>query len=1163
MFLTFARLLLLFGLLSAVSQTYGEERRITCGRRRVKSVYLIHNGIDAKAGHWPWHVAIFHKKQGHNEYACGGVIVDENTVLTAAHCVYTTNGKIPLNQITVNVGQIDLKEESEYKQTHNLSEMIVHPRYGLSSIVNDIALLKLSTNITMTKYVQPVCLWTMDSNQELIVGRNGTVVGFGLNERDVVSNQLKQALIGVVDPLTCIASDRAVFGTHLTSDMYCGKGQTGVSACNGDSGGGMFFEVGGKWFVRGLVSFTPLRGNTGLCDPLKYTAYTDVAKHFEWIVRYVDNRVLSFENDVLDIDYDEKLRLFNFGTCGVTASSTQLNDGSSWTLPWLGFVIMSRESNSVQNTRCVVTLISDWYAIGPAHCFDNDGVERWILLGATSESSTSSTQVLQIERIITHPKYNSNSFADNIVLIELLNAANTTVPNVRPICIPATPELRTNKMINLSVASFSTHSNSYGGHPVRLANTDHCKAQYADLGFTISWNNKRFCAEIVPDDGPKCNSLRSGAPLQELRTFGSAERYFLRGFEMFGLACATETPPVYNNLDEYLDWLLYNMQYNMRENAAPIIRSAVNASTAQTLETEWVQLQQQPGKENLRLFNMNTCGLMATRYENLGKVTILPWVGFFQGAENVTDEASTTRSLAVLISEWYALVPRRSVQDNISWRLLILGKYNPDDPTNCLTSKCELTHQFVEIRNVILPPRDYPRQMVALLELLTPANLTIPYIRPICLPFMEQLHRRKPTEVVVGANRSFNIVSKKLTMIDYLNCQQRLLLQNYYVTFDGDFPCAIEAEKLRQIPLPSALGSPYGTSVRFGGRTRYFLYGMDTNEETFLSEVMYGPYLFGTIETADLDWVLKSMQFHEHNTSLPSVTDNVDLGSVSLAPLQTTTFKRNLFNFNTCGINNLLSVTAYTYPNPWIGNVFSNAPFFNLSRCSVTLISEWYAVGPAYCFVDPKQEHVILFGVSGERNFSEIVHCAEANMTTDCEFSTQRILVQNITFHPAYDRASYRNDIALIKLARAVDTSQPNVRPICLPILDEIRSYNRSSLAVGSSVSSTSNSRITAVGNRYINPAECHKRWKGLAVSFAVGESNICVISKLRDDDDCISIATGSSMHTVQELDSRERHFLRGFDLFLPRGCSLYYPAVYLNTDDYLSWILENMDDDH
>uniref|UniRef100_A0A182PBQ4 Peptidase S1 domain-containing protein n=1 Tax=Anopheles epiroticus TaxID=199890 RepID=A0A182PBQ4_9DIPT len=1144
-------------LIFAIHQARGQENHLTCGRRKVKSVYLIHNGIDAKAGHWPWHVAIFHNKGKQREYACGGAIVDENTILTAAHCIYTTNGVVPLNQISVHLGLLNLKEENEFTQTHSLQEIIVHPRYSSVSIINDIALIKLSTNITMTKYVQPVCLWTMDSNQELIVGRNGTIVGFGLSERDVVSDQLKQALIGVADALTCIASDRTVFGTHLTSEIFCGKGQADVSACNGDSGGGMFFEVGGKWFVRGLVSFTPLRGNTGLCNPQKYTAYTDVAKHLEWISQYIDQRVLSFESDVLDIDYDEKLRLFNFDTCGIK-SSTVLSDGSSWTLPWLGFVILSGIADSIASARCVVTLISDWYAIGPAHCFANDGVERSILLGGTSESSKSEcinrngttkcthpTQTLRIERIITHPKYDASSFGNNIVLIELLQAANTSKPNVKPICISAIPELRASQMTNLSVASYSRQINSYRTQDVNQYNTEQCMAQYADLGLTVSWKNMRFCAQTVSDGESGCVSLRSGAPLQELRSFGEREHYFLRGFEVFGLACASETPPVYNNIDAYLDWILYNMRYNMVESVDDIRISTEN-TTKQTIESEWSKLQQQPGKEQLRLFDMDTCGITSTRVENLGQITILPWIGFFQAAENVTDEYSSTRSLVVLISEWYALTPKRSVQERVTWRLVILGKYNPDDPTNCYTSTCGITHQMVEIKNVIIPPPDYPRQVFALLELLEPANLKIPFIRPICLPFMEQLYRQNPTEVVISSNKSFTIESKKLIMIDYLNCQQRLLLGTHFVTFDGDFPCAIEAEKLRQIPLSSNLGSPLQMPVRYGGRTRYFLYGVDYNEPHIFADLVYGPYLFGTVEMADLDWIVENMRDKELQTSFLTKKKNE---RVILKPFQHAS-KRGWFNFNICG------ESSSSYPMPWIGNVYPKTS--NVSKCSVTLISEWYVVGPTYCFDDPTQQHIIAFGLHSD---TAELECRKANNSESCVLPVQRIVTQKIFIHPQHNRFHYANEIALAQLAKPVDMSHANVKPICLPIIDAVRSYDISSLAMSSTgpTSSTDN-RITNVDDRYLDTAECQKRWQGLSVSFTVDSSKHCVIAQRSVDDKCVGVFAGASLHSLHRVETTDRHFLRGFNVILPRGCSVYYPLVYTNTDECLGWIFETME---
>uniref|UniRef100_A0A182TBI5 Peptidase S1 domain-containing protein n=1 Tax=Anopheles maculatus TaxID=74869 RepID=A0A182TBI5_9DIPT len=299
------------------------------------------------------------------------------------------------------------------------------------------------------------------------------------------------------------------------------------------------------------------------------------------------------------------------------------------------------------------------------------------------------------------------------------------------------------------------------------------------------------------------------------------------------------------------------------------------------------------------------------------------------------------------------------------------------------------------------------------------------------------------------------------------------------------------------------------------------------------------------------------MQVKEHNASLPIQTRNADSERVSLTPIPDTS-KSSLFNFNTCGINTLLSDSSNSYPIPWTGNVFSNATFFNVSRCSVTLISEWYAVGPAYCFGDVQQEHYIVFGADGD---STIRKCDKSNTTGPCMLPTQRILVEKIIIHPQYDRASYSNDIALAKLTRPVDTSQRNVRPICLPLLDEVRSYDRSNLMMSSTTGTVSKFTVTRVENRYLELDECKQRWKGLAVSFAIENTKSCIITKRSSDDACVGVFTGAALHTLQRVQSSERHFLRGFVLIMPRGCSVYYPAVYTNTDHYLSWILENMDE--
>ncbi|XP_320258.4 uncharacterized protein LOC1280411 [Anopheles gambiae] len=1129
------RFLLVLALLYLVPHTCGqEENHLTCGRRKVKTQYYIHNGVDARAGHWPWHATIYHK----NKYACGGSIIDESTILTASHCVYLDSGVISKTRVSVHVGRINLNESSEHTQTFDVRDIIVHPGFSKRSIINDIALIKLSSNITMTKYVQPVCLWTMDSKLDTIMGRNGTIVGFGSNEHNVVSDQLKQALIGVMDPLTCIATDRNVFGTHLTSDMFCGKGQTGVSACNGDSGGGMFFETNGKWYVRGLVSFSPERGNTTLCDPLKPTAYTDVAKYLNWIKRYIDQRVLSYDSDVLDIDYEEKLRLFNFKTCGVKVSKVD-NYNTSWTLPWVGYVTSQHENKH----RCVVTLISDWYAVGPADCFENNGVDAYVLLGYGLESPDAEcfvkngstlchhpSQQRRIKNFIIHPKFDRTNDVNNIALIELLTPADTSQVNVKPICVPVTSELRTNAKRNLHVAVLSSTGNSLKTVPIRYVESVECRRQYADSKLALNLENS-FCTEIAnKQDAQHCFSMTEGTPLHEIRMINGVERYFLRGFKLLGSICDSKAlPTVFSNAEAYLDWILYNMKYNTLEPTNAFRIATVN-TTEQTLESEWSKLQQQPGKENLRLFNMDTCGLTSTRNQNLGQMAVMPWIGFFDAIENSTDESPSTRSLAVLISEWYALVPKSSVQNGATWRYLVLGKFNPDVP--CFPPTCVPTYQEVDIKNVILPPADESKQIFALIELLEPADLTNPYIKPICLPFMDQLYRNKPTEVVVSSasSNSYAIESKKLTMVDKPTCRQRLMREGFLPPSEGNPSCAIEADKFKQTKMSLAMGSPFQMAVGYGGRTRYFLYGMNFQIRDTYEELVYGPYLFDAVVMSDLEWVLANMQEKEQQTSFQSATRNE---RVNLRPVQYDS-KRTLFNFNTCGISSRRD------PTPWMGYVFSNAPFFNESRCSATLISDWYVISAADCFEDPSADHIIQFG-----DYMDV----------------QQIATQKIFVHPRYNRTNHYNDIALALLRSSVDTSASSIKPICLPTINQIRSYDTLSLIlVGHTSTSDSEYRITNINGRYIDMAECQKRWQGLKVSYTIDRSTHCVITKRTTDDECVGLFTGASLHSLQLLRSKHRQFLRGFTVTAPKACSIYYPAIYTNTDAYLDWILETME---
>lgn len=59
---------------------------------------------------------------------------------------------------------------------------------------------------------------------------------------------------------------------------------SGTGVCNGDSGGGMYFERNGIYSLRGIVSLTVSRSSeVNLCDPQEYVVFTDAARYLDWI----------------------------------------------------------------------------------------------------------------------------------------------------------------------------------------------------------------------------------------------------------------------------------------------------------------------------------------------------------------------------------------------------------------------------------------------------------------------------------------------------------------------------------------------------------------------------------------------------------------------------------------------------------------------------------------------------------------------------------------------------------------------------------------------------------------------------------------------------------------------------------------------------------------
>ncbi|XP_068170737.1 elastase-1-like [Antennarius striatus] len=251
--------------LAELELTSSNVQRNAAGRV-VGGDYVSHSSF------WPWQVSLQYLSNGNYHHFCGGTLIWRRWVLTAAQCLDSPRS------IRVVLGDLILHSSHGVEQYRSIANIYVHPEWNSNSISsgNDIALLKLSSDVSLTSYVNVIALPPFGE----ILPHNHPcyITGYGQTSTGgSIANRMIQAYLPIVDHKTCTSA--GWWGSTIKTTMICAGGGS-QSGCNGDFGGPLSCKVNNRWYVHGIASFV---SGMGCNTPQKPTVFTRVSAYITWI----------------------------------------------------------------------------------------------------------------------------------------------------------------------------------------------------------------------------------------------------------------------------------------------------------------------------------------------------------------------------------------------------------------------------------------------------------------------------------------------------------------------------------------------------------------------------------------------------------------------------------------------------------------------------------------------------------------------------------------------------------------------------------------------------------------------------------------------------------------------------------------------------------------
>lgn len=207
-----------------------------------KTINYVMNGTDAVAGEFPFMVDLYFKSTFFSkspdlstQHFCGGVLINKNWILTAAHCA----DRYSKVNIGVAFNVLNLKDKVDKNNLRTVSKMIIHEDYKpkLNEVnPNDIALLKLNKSFETATPIN------LSQSNISTYNYSGTILGWGYksNSNKALSNVLQKG--------------------EVTYDYYSDNkvlvSSTSTKPFSYDSGGPLIAKLNGVFYDIGVISQT-------------------------------------------------------------------------------------------------------------------------------------------------------------------------------------------------------------------------------------------------------------------------------------------------------------------------------------------------------------------------------------------------------------------------------------------------------------------------------------------------------------------------------------------------------------------------------------------------------------------------------------------------------------------------------------------------------------------------------------------------------------------------------------------------------------------------------------------------------------------------------------------------------------------------------------------